>query len=107
MSHRSPEAKQRRRVAKKLTRRALPAYFDLVTWLVDNGHARTKPEAKRIILDKKVKHESHTLGVDKVPNFQFVKGEIKMKEIEVLRRHVSTAVDRASIVVLKSTKVTV
>lgn len=66
MAKRPIEAKKRRRVAKELRRRPLPAYFDLVQWLIDHGHARTRRTARKMILAKRVKSDSHPLGVVKV-----------------------------------------
>lgn len=63
-----------------LTRRPLPAYFDLVQWLLDHGHARTKREAREIILADRVMANSHTLGVGEQP-YQTVDGKIKMRRV--------------------------
>lgn len=63
MSRRSPEQKKRRRVAKSLRRSPLPASIDLVDYLVTRGHASTKRAARDLILAKKVKSESHVLGI--------------------------------------------
>lgn len=65
MSKRPIAQKKRKRVAKVFRRTPLPAYIDLVQWLVDHGHARTKREARDLILAKRVKAESHVLGVQK------------------------------------------
>ena len=65
MSHRPTEQKKRRRVAKALRRKPLPAYFDLVEFLVSRGHAKSKRAAHDLILAKKVKSDSHVLGVTK------------------------------------------
>ena len=50
-------------------RRALqvtpPGSIDLVAWLVDNGHAKSKRAARELILAKKVKADSHPLGIDR------------------------------------------
>jgi hypothetical protein len=67
MSHRPIEEKKRRRVAKAFKRKSLPAYFDLVKWLVDHGHAKSKREARDVILAGRVKSDSHTIGVEKLP----------------------------------------
>ncbi len=63
MSKRPTEHKQRRRVAKALRRQKLPAYFDLVQWLVDRNYANTKRAAKQLILAHRVRANSHVLGV--------------------------------------------
>lgn len=65
MAKRPIEAKKRRRTAKQLRRRSLPAYFDLVQWLIDHGHASTRRSARELILAKRVKSDSHPLGVVK------------------------------------------
>jgi hypothetical protein len=69
MSHRSIEAKRRHKVAKAF-RQKLPVRFDLIQWMLDHGHARTKREARQIILDKRVKSESHAVGVFSAPTLQ-------------------------------------
>lgn len=63
MSKRPIEQKKRKRVAKVFRRTPLPAYIDLVQWLIDRGHASSKRQARDLILAKKVKSESHVLGV--------------------------------------------
>lgn len=65
MSARPIAVKQRRKVAKAF-RQELPRFFDLVQWLIDNGHAKTRREARDIILAKRVKSESHTVGIHQV-----------------------------------------
>lgn len=67
MSKRPIETKRRRRVAKALRRRPLPAYFDLVQWLVEHDYAPTKRKARELILAKRVRANSHVLGVKQVP----------------------------------------
>jgi hypothetical protein len=64
VSKRPIQDKKRKRAA-KLFRASLPRYFDLVDWLIVRGHAKTKREAKQLILDHRVKSASHTLGVVK------------------------------------------
>lgn len=48
-------------------RRALqvspPAYINLLEYMVDHGYAPTKKEATEIILAKRVRADSHPLGV--------------------------------------------
>ena len=71
MSHRPIERKQRRRVAKILRRRPLPAYINLVDWLKDRRYARTTSEAHEIILAHRVKADfNHVLGVETMPVLQ-------------------------------------
>ena len=80
MSRRPIERKQRRRAAKALRRRPLPAFIDLVEWLKTHGHASTTGEARQIILDKRVKSDSHTLGVKNVPTLQ-PNGTVKDEDV--------------------------
>lgn len=67
MSKRPIEQKKRRRVAKLLRKQPLDAYFDLVQWLLDHDHARTKRAARTLILSKQVRANSHVLGVERQP----------------------------------------
>jgi hypothetical protein len=85
VSRRPIEQKKRRRVSKALRRKPLPAYFDLVQFLIDQGHARTKRDAKAIIMARRVKANSHTLGVEKVPVVQPLGG---IEDQDVLFPHV-------------------
>lgn len=59
--------KKRRRVARKLRRQALPVFFDLVQWLVDHEHAATKRLARLMILDGRVRSDSHPIGFKRMP----------------------------------------
>lgn len=103
MSARPIEAKRRRRVAKALRRRSLPAYFDLVQWLVDHDHVRTKREAREIILAKRVRANSHILGVKSMPVATQVMrfGKVEVKEQDVVVPFVATEL-RPDIVVLSA-----
>jgi hypothetical protein len=64
MSHRPINTKKANRV-RKLMRRQLPAYIDLVAWLKQHGYADTTGEAHKIILARRVKSESHVIGLTK------------------------------------------
>ncbi len=66
MSHRPTSAKKIRRLRKAL-RRSLPAHIDLIDWLKTRGYAQTTGEARKIILDRHVRSESHVLGIKKIP----------------------------------------
>lgn len=66
MSKRPIEMKQRRKVMKAF-RQQLPAYRDLVDWLVSRGHAKTKREARQLIKDGRVRVGSHVLRQRRVP----------------------------------------
>lgn len=61
MSHRPIEKKKVARL-RKLLRRTPPARINLVEWLKDRRYARTTGEAHRLLLDGKVKSESHPVG---------------------------------------------
>lgn len=63
MAHRSVEQKKRRRVAKSLRRKPLPAFIDPVQWLLDRRLVKTKREARVLILDGRLKSESHAVGI--------------------------------------------
>lgn len=69
VSKRSITQKNLHRIAKQV-RQPLPAHIDLVQWLIDRGHAQTRGDARKIILAKRVKTESHVLGVKTVPVIQ-------------------------------------
>lgn len=69
---------------RKALRRTPPAYFDLVQWLRDRKYARTNKEARELILAKRVKADSHALGVGE----QFVYTPEGPKMVEVVMPHV-------------------
>ena len=105
MSKRPIEQKKRRRVAKSLRRASLPAYINLIDYLVTRGHAETRREACDLILSKRVKSESHVLGVkrESVPGpragLEMALGrEITMVEKDVVSPFVSADL-RSSITV--------
>ena len=64
MSHR-PVLKKRANRVRKALRRTPETFIDLVAWLKLHGYANTTGEANRIILARRVKSESHVLGVTK------------------------------------------
>lgn len=64
MSHRSISHKKANKLRKAM-RRTPPVWLDLVQWLRSHGYAQTAGEARKIIIDKRVKSESHTLGLTK------------------------------------------
>lgn len=70
MSKRPVGEKKRRRVAKALRRQPLAAHLDLVQYLLDRKHASTKGGARQLILDKRVRSDSHPLGIFTVPTLQ-------------------------------------
>jgi hypothetical protein len=63
-----------------LTRRPLPAYLDLVDWMLSRGHARSRREAREVILAGRVKANSHTLGVGEQP-YLTPDGKVKTRKI--------------------------
>lgn len=64
MSHRSILKKKANRV-RKMMRQTPDAYIDLVVWLKQHRYAQTTGEAERIILARRVRSESHVVGITK------------------------------------------
>lgn len=62
MSKRPSRDKKINRLRKAL-RRTPPPYIDLIDWLETHGYAGTAGQARKIILDGRVKRDSHTLGI--------------------------------------------
>lgn len=83
MAHRPILQKRVRRMRKAL-RQTPPTFIDLIQWLKLHGHAQTTGEAKRLILAKRVKSESHVLGIEKQPQ---IVGN-KVEEIDVVNPYV-------------------
>jgi hypothetical protein len=93
-----PINKKRANQVRKMLRRELPAYIDLVQWLKDRRYAQTTGQAEKMILDGRVRSESHKLGIGK--GLRVKKGtEIKIlrggsveesdwEEVPVVNRHV-------------------
>jgi hypothetical protein len=75
VSARPIRRKQAHRLRKAL-RAEHPAYIDLIRWLKDRRYARSTGEAKKLILDGRVRSESHKLGIGK--GFQ-IKESSKLK----------------------------
>jgi hypothetical protein len=88
MAKRPIQQKQRRRVAKLLRRRSPEGFLDLVQWLKDRKYAQTTGEAEKIILAKRVKADSHPLGVEKRPMLQ---PDLSIAEVDVVVRHIPAA----------------
>lgn len=65
MAKRPIRMKQAARMRKVLRRKPLPAFIDLVSYLKLHGYADTTGQAEAIILARRVRSESHTLGVTK------------------------------------------
>lgn len=66
MARRPIEQKKLRRLRKAINRKPLTAYVDIEDWLVTRGHAKSKREARQLMVDGKVKAESHTVGRERV-----------------------------------------
>lgn len=96
MSHRPIEQKKRRRIAKALRRGRVPAFFDLTKWLIAKGYARSRKEARELILARKVKSDSHVVGVEKV-RFKDEFGAIK--EEDMVFEHLPVALRKGLTVV--------
>ena len=79
MARRPIEQKKRRRVAKAIRRRPLPAYIDLIHYLKLHGYAQTTGAAVKIILDKRVVVDSHPVGFKSMPVFE--DGKIMEKDV--------------------------
>lgn len=79
MSHRPIATKKRKRVARSF-RTKLPTYFDLLQWLQDNGHAASKPEAKRLLLAHRLKYDGETIGTV-VLAYQTRDAQVKTEEV--------------------------
>lgn len=50
-----------------MTRTPLPRRFDALVWLRDRGYAQTNGAARTLILDGRLKSESHTVGIAEEP----------------------------------------
>lgn len=59
--------KKLRRLRKQLGRKPLPAYIDLIAYLKLHRFAQTTGQARKLLIDGKVKAESHTIGRVQVP----------------------------------------
>lgn len=66
MSARPIDVKRRRRYAREF-HQELPRFVNLVDWLVLRRIARSKREARKMILARRVQADSHTLGIETVP----------------------------------------
>ena len=97
MSHR-PILKKRANKLRKALRRTPTAYIDLIAYLKDRGYAQTSGEAEKIILDGRVRSDSHKLGIGK--GTQLKKGSVlrasvgvelteeDFEEVDIVQRHV-------------------
>lgn len=64
MAHRPTEQKKLRKL-RKLMRQTPTRYVNLFEWLKDRGYAQTTGEARALILEGRVKSDSHTVGIAK------------------------------------------
>jgi hypothetical protein len=100
VSARPVEQKKRRRVAKAVRRQKLPAYFDLFQWLIDRGHAKSRREARELVLAKRVKADSHVIGVaEETVMTPSMLGAVKVERKPVAQRFVRTDL-RSNLLVL-------
>lgn len=83
-----PVARKRAARIRKALRNTPPAYFDIVKWLVEHGFAKTNREARALLLARRVKSDSHPLGVEKVPTLVNTKDGEVVQEVDVVRPHV-------------------
>jgi hypothetical protein len=58
----TPENKKLRRLERTLRKGRIPTQINLIDWLTDRGHARTRKEARELIVAGHVLSESHPLG---------------------------------------------
>lgn len=85
MAKRPINEKRAARMRKAMTRKPLPGYIDLVKWLRQHGHAQTAGAARDLILDKRVKIDSHVVGVATEPRLDAAG---KVKDTEVVDRYI-------------------
>lgn len=91
MSHRPLEQKKLNRLRKAL-RQTPPAKINLIHYLKLHRHAQTTGEAKKIILARRVRSESHVLGIEQgLVNEKTEKGDIEVKLGDVVQPFVMAA----------------
>jgi hypothetical protein len=66
VSHRPIHKKKLRRLRKAISRRPLPTYIDLIDWLKLRGYATTTGQAVKLLLDGKVRSDSHVIGRERI-----------------------------------------
>jgi hypothetical protein len=66
VSHRPIHKKKLRRLRKAISRRPLPTYIDLIDWLKLRGYATTTGQAVKLLLDGKVRSDSHVIGREQI-----------------------------------------
>ena len=67
MSRRDITTKKLYRLRKQLVRQSLPAYINLIEWLKDRRYAQTSGAAKKMLLEGKVRVDSHPVGRRPLP----------------------------------------
>lgn len=77
MSHRPINGKRAARM-RKAFRKQLPAYIYLPDWLRERDHASSMADVDKLLFSGRVKSESHSLGIHKVP--RVVNGEVREVE---------------------------
>lgn len=97
-----PLNKKRAARVRKMLRRDIPAFIDLIEWLKVRGYAQTTGQAERLILDGKVKSESHKLGIargQKLKSSARIKAALGRRireedfdEVDVVQRYVPAKV---------------
>lgn len=69
MSKRPTQQKKIRKLSRALRKAgAQQTHIDLIRWLKQHGHAQTTGAAVRLLLDGKVRVDSHIVGRQRVPN---------------------------------------
>lgn len=65
MAKRPVDQKKRLRVARMLRKKqnALPVFIDPVAWLLSNGHAETKREARQLIVSDRLTDGEQPVGL--------------------------------------------
>lgn len=66
MSRRDRTEKKLKRLRKTLKTQPLEAQINLLEWLQDRRYAQSTGQARKIILDGRVRSESHVLGIRSV-----------------------------------------
>lgn len=79
MSSRPIRKKQANRLRKAL-RQTPEQFLDPVQWLLDHGHARSKREARVLILDERLRADSHKVGFEEV-NERDLQGNVKQVRV--------------------------
>jgi hypothetical protein len=68
------------RLRKAVGRTQLDTYINLLEWLRDHGYADSNGAARKIIMERRVRSESHVLGIGKEPRMT-PEGRIDLVEV--------------------------